>query len=122
MSTHDTGSDSLIFPQRQRVRLRVSLRNRKPDGTLVIIHNSIKGLEDNTLQGSLRSAQQEVVEQEIFSVLVREAPNLLTAASRVSERLVVIDAAENLELIFELVRSLVLGPWHPASHNIQLGR
>lgn len=56
------------------------------------------------LEQSLRGAQAEVVQQEIFSALIREASNLNTASARVSERLIVIDAAQATELAFELVR------------------
>ncbi|KAF8205025.1 subunit 17 of mediator complex-domain-containing protein [Pholiota molesta] len=51
------------------------------------------------------NAQTEFVDQEIFSLLVKEAGNLPTASARVSERLIAIDAAHGLELTFELVDS-----------------
>lgn len=57
-----------------------------------------------SLDAALRVAQQEVVEQEIFSLLVKEAGNLPTSMARVSERLIVLDAAQGVELRFELVR------------------
>lgn len=62
--------------------------------------------DESSLEGSLRAAQQEIVEQEIFSVLIKEAGSLPTASARVSERLIVIDAAQGMELQFELVRLL----------------
>lgn len=68
--------------------------------------NTIVSADDGTLEGSLRAVQQEMVEQEIFAGLIREAGNLPTASSRVSERLIVIDAAQGTELRFELVRLL----------------
>lgn len=43
------------------------------------------------------------MEQEIFGMLIREAGNLPTASARVSERLIVIEAAQGVELRFELV-------------------
>lgn len=60
--------------------------------------------DESTLQGSLKAAQLEVVEQEVFSMLVREASNLPTASARVSERLIAIEAAHNTDITFELVR------------------
>lgn len=51
----------------------------------------------------LRHAQREIVEQEIFAELLKEAGNLPTAAARVSERFITIDVAENSELQFEMV-------------------
>jgi len=74
-------------------------------------HNGVKRsfynkvvLEDESkLYGSLKAAQTEVVEDEIFSVLIREASSLPTASARVSERLIVVAAAHGTELTFELV-------------------
>lgn len=60
-------------------------------------------LDDGSLQNTLRAAQAEVVEQEIFAMLIKEAGNLPTASARVSERLIVIEAAQAIELRFELV-------------------
>ena len=97
-------SRALVFPHRQRTRLRVSLRTPDTHGSLSLSHNTIVSADDGTLEGSLRAAQQEIVEQEIFSVLIREAGNLPTASARVSERLIVIDTAQRMELLFELVR------------------
>jgi mediator of RNA polymerase II transcription subunit 17 len=72
-------------------------------GVHVYSHNSVNTTDIMSLEKSLRVAQQEVVEQEIFSTLVQEAGNLPTASARVSERLIVIDAAQGMELKFELV-------------------
>lgn len=79
------------------------------DGTRRISKNTTyRALaKDSSLEGSLRAAQAEVVQQEIFSILIKEASNLSTAASaRVSERLIVLEAAQGTELRFELVSSL----------------
>lgn len=62
--------------------------------------------DESTLQGSLKAAQFEVVEQEVFSMLVREASNLPTASARVSERLIAIEAAHNTDITFELVSTV----------------
>jgi Subunit 17 of Mediator complex len=104
MATYETDSGALVFPHRQRTRLRVSLRMPESNGSLSLSHNTIVSADDGSLDGSLRAAQQEIVEQEIFAVLIKEAGNLPTASARVSERLIVIDAAQRMELLFELVR------------------
>lgn len=76
------------------------------DGTRHTTRNNLKDYDEHVLEDSLRGAQAEVVQQEVFSVLIREASNLPTASARVSERLIVIDAAQSTELAFELVRSV----------------
>ncbi|KAH9482703.1 Mediator of RNA polymerase II transcription subunit 17 [Psilocybe cubensis] len=55
----------------------------------------------------LKTAQIEIIDQEIFSLLVKEAANLPTASARVSERLISIDAAQGLDLTVELVDTSV---------------
>ena len=67
-------------------------------------HNTNSQVDSTSLEGALREAQQEIVEQELFSLLVKEAGTLPTASARVSESFIIIDAAENIELKFELVR------------------
>jgi len=103
MATYKTDSGALVFPHRRRTRLRVSLRMPDSNGSLCLSHNTIVSADDGSLDGSLRAAQQEIVEQEIFAVLIKEAGNLPTASARVSERLIVIDAAQRMELLFELI-------------------
>lgn len=104
MTTYETDSDALVFPYRQRTRLCISLNSVNSGGSSTLSRNTILSADDGSLEGSLKAAQQEIVEQEIFSVLIREAGNLPTASARVSERLIVIDAAQGIELRFELVR------------------
>ncbi|KAI9063255.1 hypothetical protein FKP32DRAFT_1666662 [Trametes sanguinea] len=104
MDSADT-EHPLEFPLRQRTRLRVSLTRLLPDGTKQMCHSRLTDLDDGTLDGALRAAQVEVVEQEIFSALIKEASSLPTASAEVSERLIVLDAAQNTELRFELVDS-----------------
>lgn len=60
-----------------------------------------------TLYGRLRIAQTEAVDQEIFSILVKEASRLPTASARVSERLIAIDAAQGMDLTFQLVEYIL---------------
>jgi mediator of RNA polymerase II transcription subunit 17, fungi type len=96
-------TDALVFPYRQNTRLRVAVTATRSDGTVSASQNTIDVIDTTTLDGALRASQQEVVEREIFSALVQEAGNLPTASARVSERLIVIDAAQGMELNFELV-------------------
>lgn len=74
------------------------------DGTRKVAHSLVPESEDGSIDGSLRAAQAEVVEQEVFSFLINEASNLSSASTEVSERLIIIDAAQAIELRFELVR------------------
>lgn len=93
----------LEFPWRQQSRLQVSITTIDEDGTRHTIRNNVPDPGNDNLQQSLQGAQAEVVQQEIFSLLITEAGNLPTASARVSERIVVIDAAQATELSFELV-------------------
>jgi mediator of RNA polymerase II transcription subunit 17 len=61
-------------------------------------------MSDDPLQASLREAQREVLEQEIFSLLIRDASILPTSLVRVAERLLVVEATQDTEIQFELVR------------------
>jgi mediator of RNA polymerase II transcription subunit 17 len=103
MATYETSSHVLVFPHRQRVRLQVSLTLTDSSGLFRTASNSITSLLDVSLEDSLKIAQREMVEEELFSVLIKEASTLPTASARVAERLIVIDAAQGLELKFELV-------------------
>ncbi|OBZ70158.1 Mediator of RNA polymerase II transcription subunit 17 [Grifola frondosa] len=94
---------SLEFPLRQQTRLQVSIICTDADGTRKASQSRLLKLDDGSLEGSLRAAQAEVVEQEIFSGLIREAGNLPTASAQVSERLIIIEAAQATELRFELI-------------------
>lgn len=103
MSTLDDDDPALEFPLRQHMRLQVSLVITSADGSQLQGRNSFMSHSENTPEQALRAAQAEVVEQEIFSVLIREASSLPTASARVSERLIAIEAAHATELRFELV-------------------
>ncbi|KAG1892399.1 subunit 17 of mediator complex-domain-containing protein [Suillus subluteus] len=105
MATYETSSHVLVFPHRQRVRLQVSLVLTDSSGLFRTASNSITSLSDASLEDSLKIAQKEMVEEELFSVLIKEASTLPTASARVAERLIVIDAAQGMELKFELVKS-----------------
>jgi len=99
----------LVFPHRLSTRLRVSLRI----GTSVPCYSHLQVASDNSLDDSIKTAQKEIVEQEIFDELIKEAGNLPSASARVSERLIIIDAAQGLELGFEMVDSSVVAPSPP---------
>ncbi|OAX36195.1 hypothetical protein K503DRAFT_858151 [Rhizopogon vinicolor AM-OR11-026] len=103
MATYETSSHVLVFPHRQRVRLQVSLLFTDSSGFSRTASNNIPSLSDTSLEDSLKNAQREMVEEELFSVLIKEASTLPTASAQVAERLIVIDAAKGTELKFELV-------------------
>jgi len=93
----------VIFPHHKKNRLRVSIVTKDEAGITHTTTNSIPFDDDTVLDGVLRSAQREIVEQEIFSILVQEAGSLPTASAKVSERFIIVDAAQGLELQIELV-------------------
>lgn len=97
----------MIFPYRRKIRLHVSIITKDRLGATKTTMNTIRSDDETTLEGALWTAQREIVEQEIFSILVQEAGSLPTASAKVSEQLIVIDAAQDLELQIELVRSLL---------------
>lgn len=117
MATHGNASSGLVFLHRQNTRLRVSMTITDANGVSSTYRNSNSYSDLTTLGGSLKVAQQEVVEQEIFSLLVQEAGNLPTAPARVSERLIAIDAAQGTELKFELVSNSL---FELNDHNVYL--
>ncbi|KAJ7638863.1 subunit 17 of mediator complex-domain-containing protein [Roridomyces roridus] len=104
MPTYEQPGESLVFPYRQNMRLFISVSSISEVGTKkVLSRNTMPAADTTSLDGALRVAQQEIVEQEIFSFLVKEAGSLPTASARVSERLIVIEAAPEIELKFELL-------------------
>ncbi|KXN89633.1 Mediator of RNA polymerase II transcription subunit 17 [Leucoagaricus sp. SymC.cos] len=103
LPSYSAASRDVIFPHRRKTRLRVSIVTQDQTGATHTTTNNIPFDSESLLDGALRSAQREIVEQEIFSVLVQEAGNLPTVSAKVSERFIVIDAAQGLELHIELV-------------------
>lgn len=134
MPAFDTTSAALEYPLRQFAHLQVSLIMEQPDGTKRVTQNRCRAVDEESLEGSLKAAQAEVVQQEIFSVLIKEASNLSTATARVSERLIALEAAQGVELRFELVsvavsltgrtrlitasRLITMPPHPPPIHNL----
>ncbi|KAF9821151.1 hypothetical protein IEO21_00759 [Rhodonia placenta] len=100
-----TETKSIGFPLRQHTRLQVAISTTDANGGRRTARNQIPLVDGLSLEGSLRAAQAEVVEQEIFATLIKEASSLPTASARVSERLIVIEAAQDVDLRFELVDS-----------------
>ncbi|TFK43483.1 subunit 17 of mediator complex-domain-containing protein [Crucibulum laeve] len=112
MAAYNNSSEDLVFPHRQRTRLRVSVSSIDASRNVLHVTNTLDSPEQLTLDGELRIAQQEIVEQELFSLLVKEAGALPTATARVSERLIVIDAAQGAELKFELIEEGIFKDTH----------
>ncbi|KAK0453773.1 subunit 17 of mediator complex-domain-containing protein [Armillaria borealis] len=104
MASLENASEELIFPFRQRTSLRVSLTSGEGHTSLAFSKNDSR-TEDSALDNLLKNSQREIVEQEVFSLLVHEASRLPTASAKVSERLIVIDSALGTELKFELAES-----------------
>ena len=61
----------------------------------------------HALHRELYCAQRELAEQEIFDELIKEASYLPTMSARVSERQIAIEAAQGVELRFDLVSTLL---------------
>ncbi|TFK55925.1 hypothetical protein OE88DRAFT_1716574 [Heliocybe sulcata] len=105
MPTFETSSNVLELPHRQKTRLRIRLSTLDESGRRTASQNRLLVPREDTVDGALAAAQRELIEQEVFSLLIRESSSLPSASSRVSERLIVIEAAQNTELAFELVDS-----------------
>jgi mediator of RNA polymerase II transcription subunit 17 len=99
-----TVGQQLVFPFHQNTRLRTSLSFVNGSRTDYSTFTAPNCLDDMDLDVALKNAQIEIANQEIFSLLVAEAGNLPTASVQVAERLIIISAAQGLELTFELVR------------------
>jgi len=99
----DNQDENIMFPHRSKTRLRVSL-TRVGEGDLkVTSHSRVRESSEGDLREAIAAAQRELVEQEIFEEVIKEAADLPTASARVSERLVVVDAAQGVELRLELI-------------------
>ncbi|TRM67777.1 subunit 17 of mediator complex-domain-containing protein [Schizophyllum amplum] len=128
MGSYESDAEPLIFPHRQRTRLRVSLTTTTSSGARVQSYNTITHVplaaansptvqkdsptapqdpstpnDSPTLNSLLQQAQHEIVDREMFSVLVREAGHLPTAAALVREKFIVIEAAQDVSLRFDMV-------------------
>lgn len=105
LPTHETQTNMLVFPHRQSARLRISLAIMDSTGVTHTVYNSVGFPEHPSLEMSLNDAQREIVDEEIFAILIREASSLPTSSARVAERIIIIDVDHGTELQFEMVRS-----------------
>jgi mediator of RNA polymerase II transcription subunit 17, fungi type len=105
MVSYEKTEDGLVYPSRLHSRLSVSMTETDSHGVVHQSKNNIPVAPSTSLDDSLTNAQREIVDREIYGLLVKEASDLPSVSTRVSERLVVIDAAEGAVLKFELVRS-----------------
>ncbi|KAF7301716.1 Mediator of RNA polymerase II transcription subunit 17 [Mycena indigotica] len=112
MPIYEQPSEPMIFPHRQKTRMSISVSNVDPPSKKLLSINTMSTMDDGSVDFALRAAQREVVEHEIFSNLVKEAGSLPTSTARVSERLIVIEAAKGLELRFDLLDDDAI-PLHP---------
>ncbi|KIJ56789.1 hypothetical protein M422DRAFT_22933 [Sphaerobolus stellatus SS14] len=103
LGIHDSEEMPLIFPRHSSLRMRISMVTTDENGDQQIVHDTNHRPDTDDLNTLLNFARDEVVDQEIFSQLIKEAATLPTAAVSVSERLIVIELAQGLELRFELV-------------------
>ncbi|KAF8261393.1 subunit 17 of mediator complex-domain-containing protein [Lactarius quietus] len=97
--------EPITFHRRQRTALCISIKTLGASGAERTACNDLTNRfkDGDPLQTSLREAQREVLEQEIFSLLIRDASTLPTSSVRVSERLLVVEATQDSEIRFELV-------------------
>lgn len=103
MASYDTSRGPIVFPHRRKVNLRVCLATPEPTGLRALSYNNLKTEDESSLDGLLRSAQREAIEEEIFAFLIEDAGKLPTTSVRLSERLIVVEATDLSELRFELV-------------------
>lgn len=103
LAVHNSDHNPLTFPRHQHTRMRVSLVKLDEVGQQHIFHDTYKEAADETIHSRLTTARNEIIDQEIFSQLIKEAAVLPTASSRVSERLIAVEVSQDLELRFELV-------------------
>ncbi|KAF9009018.1 subunit 17 of mediator complex-domain-containing protein [Cyathus striatus] len=104
MAGYKTTSSDLTFPYRDRSRLRVHIISSDSTDKQARSTNIEVKSNQTTLGATIRAAQEEIVDQEIFALIVKEAGSFSGVPARVSERLVVIEAAPGVEIKFELVK------------------
>ncbi|KAG9082091.1 hypothetical protein FS749_007123 [Ceratobasidium sp. UAMH 11750] len=109
--TTDDKPPLLVFPQLQNRRLQVSLRiNGKKYSCPVEtsaetpqISGPRAGSTTQTLNNLMRDAQQEIVEQEIFSELIAQARYVGALVSQFSANILELDITQDTTLMFERV-------------------
>jgi mediator of RNA polymerase II transcription subunit 17, fungi type len=70
----------------------------------------ISNSENSSISDELNAAQAEIIDTEIFARIMEDGSKLPSASARVSERQIVLDAAQNIQLKFELVRVRTILP------------
>lgn len=104
LPTHEAETNILVFPHRQSARLRIALTMLDSAGTSHTAQNTIEISEHSSLEVALKDVQREIVDEEIFNILIREASALPTSSARVAERIIIVDVDHSIELRFEMVR------------------
>ncbi|KAI0053554.1 hypothetical protein FA95DRAFT_1481195 [Auriscalpium vulgare] len=117
LATFGAESEPITFPQRQKTILCVSLKTTDSSGVVALASNRLTSDAEDAepLNSLLKASQREVIEQEIFASLIHDAGNMATTSARVSERLVVVEAAAGVNVMFELVDSGSVAPQPPGS-------
>ncbi|KZV82752.1 hypothetical protein EXIGLDRAFT_684588 [Exidia glandulosa HHB12029] len=105
LSAVDNDGSPLVFQHRQKMRLRIALSREEADGTKNVSYNSLHAPDDSDVNSILKYAQQELIEQEVFHELFREAEKFPSGDTRVSERLISVSVAHTMQLSFTLVPS-----------------
>ncbi|KAH7108296.1 subunit 17 of mediator complex-domain-containing protein [Auriculariales sp. MPI-PUGE-AT-0066] len=96
----------VFFPARHKLRLRISLTRQQENGTTVTHYNTLHNPEGTNINSVLQYAQQEAVDQEVYTELLRDAQRFPTADVRVSERIIVLEVTHGITLGFSMVNSL----------------
>lgn len=107
LPTFTDETQQLSFPLHQKTRLRISTTLSSNDSIVeTFVFTSPRTPDKRDLCSALENAQVEIVDQEIFSLLVKESGKFPTASAQVAERLIIINPAQGLDLSFELVEYL----------------
>jgi hypothetical protein len=100
-----TDSEPVLFLSQDKTYLRVNLTISDESGVTVTSSSSPPPPSSNVPNDLLREAQRSFIEQEIFQLLIRDAGHLSYASCRVSDKVVILEAAPGVELRCELVSS-----------------
>ncbi|KAF8341421.1 subunit 17 of mediator complex-domain-containing protein [Cantharellus anzutake] len=96
--------NSLNFTLRQHRRLKISIASQDDNQSYSNMIDLVQDHESASLENRVSVAQREIVEQEIFAELIREAGTFPSAAATVSETRITMMAAKDIEANFELIR------------------
>ncbi|KAI0036764.1 subunit 17 of mediator complex-domain-containing protein [Vararia minispora EC-137] len=98
-----SNSEPVLFPQQEKIWLRISLVATDKSGASVTSSSTPPPPRSTVPDDLLRDAQRSFIEQEIFRMLIRDAGHLSYASCRVSDKVIVLEAAQGVELRCELV-------------------